>query len=169
MAQPPAPRVSPFEQIRHEDEDGEFWSARELSTLLGYVQWRNFAEVVEKAEIACETSGHEISDHFADVSKMIPIGKGGKRKVIDCHLSRYACYLVVQNGDPAKRMIAMGQTYFAAQTRRAEILGDLSSMSEAQQRIILRDQLSEAHSSLNETLDSIGIEDYAPFCQRPHA
>ncbi len=161
----PAPRISPFEQIRHTDDDGEYWSARELAKLLDYTKWNNFVDVIQKARLACETSGHQPSDHFAESGKMIPIGKGGTRRVTDWQLSRYACYLIVQNGDPAKKMVAMGQTYFAAQTRRAEILSDLSEMSVAQQRIVLCDQLTEAHGHLAQTLDEIGLddEDFSPF------
>jgi DNA-damage-inducible protein D len=97
MMQPTQPkRVSPFEAIRHEDEDGEYWSARELAVVLEYSGWQRFKEVVQRAMVACETSGQEVSDHFNESVKMITIGKGGQRKQVDYQLSRYACYLVVQ-------------------------------------------------------------------------
>lgn len=136
---------SPFELIRHTTDDGvDYWSGRELSKLLGYAQWRNFAGVVEDAKTACEGSGQAISDHFADASIMIPIGKGAQRKADDFHLSRYACYLVVQNADPEKSIVALGQTYFAVQTRRAELADEaaLAGMTEDQQRLYIRQQLS---------------------------
>lgn len=114
-----------FEGIRQLDEDGnEFWSARDLAPLLEYQDWRNFLQVVDKARVACEQSGRPVDDHFGDVTKMVPIGSGAHRSVPDVHLSRYACYLIVQNGDPSKPVIANGQTYFAMQTRRQELADD---------------------------------------------
>jgi hypothetical protein len=109
--------TSLFAQIRHETDDGfEYWSARDLAKALGYEDYRNFVNVIQKARIACENSGQAVEDHFVDVTDMIPIGKGGKRKVANVHLSRYACYLIVQNADPEKEVVALGQTYFAVQT-----------------------------------------------------
>src|SRR4051794_37065859 len=128
--------MSPFEAIRREDENGEYWSARELAAVLGYAQWRNFKTAVEKARTACETSGHAPVDHIADTSKMIEMGKGALREVEDFRLSRYACYLIVQNADPDKPIVALGQTYFASQTRAAEL-------SQDQERVYLRDQVAE--------------------------
>lgn len=110
-----------FESIRQQDEAGdEFWSARALAPLLDYQDWRNFMQVVDKARLACEQSGQAAADHFGDVTKMVNIGSGAQRPVPDVHLSRYACYLIVQNGDPGKSVIANGQTYFAMQTRCQE-------------------------------------------------
>jgi DNA-damage-inducible protein D len=103
-----------FEAIKHIRDDGsEYWIARELSIELDYAQWRNFSSVLDKARLACKNSGFDIDDHFAEVSKMVEIGSGTNRRVIDFELSRYACYLVVQNGAPRKEVIALGQTYFA--------------------------------------------------------
>ena len=111
-----------FEDAKHIDEFGnEYWSARELKTILGYSQWRRFNEVIEKAKIACKNSNYNASEHFADAGKMILIAKGGERNVLDYHLSRYACYLIAQNGDSRKPIIALAQTYFAIQTRRQEL------------------------------------------------
>src|SRR5260370_11388034 len=116
--------VSPFEQIRQLDDQGnEFWSARDLADVLGYDEWRNFLNAISKAREACENSGHLPSDHFVDANKMIALGKGGQRKVADVHLSRYACYLVVQNADPSKQIVALGPTYFAVRPREAELAG----------------------------------------------
>ncbi len=114
--------VSPFEQIRHEtDNGGEYWSARELSKVLGYTEYSKFKNSVQKAIEACENSSHAVDDHFAHVSDMVTIGSGAQRKIEDVHLSRYACYLVVQNADPSKEIVALGQTYFAVQTQLATL------------------------------------------------
>ena len=105
-----------FEEIKHISENGlEFWYARELSDVLTYTQWRNFAKVLERAMLSCNNSGYEVSDHFAEVSKTIEMPKDATKKIVDYKLTRYACYLTVQNGDPRKEIIALGQTYFAIQ------------------------------------------------------
>ena len=133
---------SPFEAIRRTTEDGaEYWSARELSKILGYTEYGKFRNAIKRAETACESSGQAISDHFAHVSDMIATGKGAHRQVEDVHLSRYACYLIVQNADPEKPIVALGQTYFAVQTRRAELADELASMPEAQRRLAMRDEV----------------------------
>ena len=111
-----------FENIKHTDENGtEFWYARELQTALEYAQWRRFQESIVRAKTACEASGLDVEDHFANVGKMITLAKGAQREIADVKLSRYACYLIVMNGDPRKEVIALGQTYFAVKTRQKEI------------------------------------------------
>lgn len=103
------------------EDDSEFWFARDLAPLLEYQDWRNFLQVIEKEKVSCQTSGYAIADHFCEVTKMVGLGSGAKRGITDYELSRYACYLIVQNGDPSKPVIANGQTYFALQTRRQEL------------------------------------------------
>lgn len=111
-----------FEDIKHIDEDGnEYWFARELMPLLEYSKWERFSNAIENAKIACDNSGYNVNEHFPRVGKLINIGKGGKRKVDDYKLSRYACYLIAQNGDSRKKAISLAQTYFAIQTRKQEL------------------------------------------------
>lgn len=163
-------QVSPFDTIRRADENGaEFWSARELAEILGYTtNFRNFQPVIRRAEDACEGSGHTTSDHFAHVRNMISIGKGARRRVEDVHLSRYACYLIVQNADPDKPIVALGQTYFAVQTRRQELADEqlLQGMSEDQRRLFVRSQLAEHNRSLADAAFGAGVitpRDFALF------
>jgi DNA-damage-inducible protein D len=164
-----APRHRTFESIKQINEnDSEFWFARELAPLLDYQDWRNFLQVIEKSKIACERSGHPVLDHFGEVTKMVALGSGAQRGIPDYRLSRYACYLVVQNGDPSKATIANGQTYFALQTRRQE-LGDekaFAGMSEDQRRLMLRGELTHHNKALSATARGAGVEtpvDYAVF------
>lgn len=158
-----------FEAIRHLDDDGhEFWLARELAATLNYVQYRNFFQVIQKAREACRNSGHPEQDHFADVSNMVEIGSGAVRPVEDVQLSRYACYLIVQNADPAKPIIALGQTYFALQTRRQEMAdaAQFATLSEDERRLAIRNELTEHNKSLSAAAKSAGVEtplDYAVF------
>ena len=130
-----------FESIANEYEGVECWSARELAKLLGYAQWRNFENIVNKAKAACEHAEQEVSYHFAEVGKMVSLGSGSEREVSDYMLTRYACYLVAQNGDPRKPQVAFAQNYFAVQTRRAELV---------QQRILDYERI-QAHTKLAET------------------
>lgn len=140
--------ASVFEAIRHQDsEGGEFWSARDLMAALEYTNWRNFKDAVQAAMKACEASEFAVSDHFDPSIKMIPLGKGAQRRVDDWRLSRYACYLIVQNGDASKPVVALGQTYFAVQTRRMELADAaradaLAGLDETQRRLIAREQLA---------------------------
>lgn len=158
-----------IEEARQFDEDGnEFWSARDIAPLLEYQDWRNFMQVVDKARLACEQSGRPVADHFGDVTKMVGIGSGAQRPVPDVHLSRYACYLIVQNGDPAKPVIANGQTYFAMQTRRQELADDkkFSQLSEDEKRLAIRNELALHNKHLAAAAKDAGVEtslDYAIF------
>jgi DNA-damage-inducible protein D len=159
-----AQRPSPFEQIRRETDDGsEYWSARELAKILGYTEFGKFRNALQKAEVACENSGQEVEDHFAHVSDMITIGKGGRRKVEDVRMSRYACYLVVQNADPSKEIVAIGQTYFAVQTRRQERSDELASLTAEQRRLYLRGELSSHNRRLAEAANQAGVVEPIDF------
>lgn len=126
-----------FEDIKHINENGqEFWYARELQKVLEYTEWRNFCNIIDKAKIACETSGNDIADHFVDINKMVMAGVAPK-PIDDITLSRYACYLIVQNGDPRKEVIAVGQTYFAVKTRQQELIENYDELSESQKRLAI--------------------------------
>ena len=156
--------ISPFERIRRTNKTGnEFWSSREFADVLGYTDYRNFETVVGKAKVACFNSGQRVEDHFVDLTEMIEIGKGGQRSVQSVMMSRYACYLAIQNADPTKEIVAMGQTYFAVQTRRQE-LGELES--EDQKRLLLRGEMRTHNAKLAEVARVAGVadaRDYAIF------
>ena len=164
------PQTSIFEQIRHIDENGiEYWSAREMAKVLEYSEYRHFLPVIDKAKEACSNSNNSPLNHFEDVLEMIKIGKGGKREVESVKLSRYACYLIIQNADPSKEIVANGQNYFAVQTRLAEInqMDEYNRLtSEEEKRLFLRNELARHNSQLADAAKNAGIiksVDYAIF------
>jgi DNA-damage-inducible protein D len=158
-----------FDGIRHLDEDGnEYWLARQLARVLEYSQYRHFLPVLERAIEACRNSGQRVEDHMEDVLTMVDIGSGAQRQVEDVRLSRYACYLIVQNGDPSKPVIANGQTYFAMQTRRQELAdaAQLAGLSEDDKRLAIRNELATHNKHLAAAAKDAGVEtplDYAVF------
>lgn len=156
-----------FESIKHVNEYGqEYWLARELQSVLEYAQWRRFSETVERAKLACKNSGFSIDDHFANVGKMVDIGSGAEREIDDVMLSRYACYLIVMNGDPRKEVIAAGQTYFAIKTREQELSDDYKELTEDQKRLAIRKEMKRHNASLADAAHDAGVVeplDYAIF------
>lgn len=156
-----------FESIKHYTEDGEeFWFARELQFVLEYSQWRRFSEAIERAKLACKNSGFEIEEHFADVGKSSPMPNGGYREIEDIMLSRYACYLIVMNGDPRKDIISIGQTYFAVKTRQQELIENYGELTEDQKRLAIRNEMIAHNKSLAEAAQMAGVidpRDYAVF------
>ena len=158
-----------FESIRQFDAAGhEFWLARPLARVLDYSEYRHFLPVLERAREACRNSRQAVADHFEDVLDMVEIGSGARRQVEDVRLSRYACYLIVQNGDPSKAVIANGQTYFALQTRRQELADDeqFAQLSEADKRLAIRNELATHNKHLAAAAKNAGVEtslDYAIF------
>lgn len=158
-----------FEQIKQTDENGnEFWSARDLSKVLEYSEYRHFIPVIERAKEACTNSGQNISDHFEDILEMVNIGSGAQRQTESVKLSRYACYLIVQNADPGKEIVAMGQTYFAVQTRMQEIrqMDEYNRLStEDEKRLFLRNEMAKHNTQLAAAAKDAEVEsiDYAIF------
>lgn len=144
-------RKKTFDDIKHINEYGEeFWYARELQTALEYSEWRNFLNIVEKAKTTCDNSGVNTFDHFVDINKMVEIGSGAERYIDDIMLSRYACYLIVMNGDSRKEIIALGQTYFAIKARQQELIDNYNELSEEQKRLAIRNEMKAHNKSLAE-------------------
>ena len=154
-----------FENIKHTDEYGcEYWYARELQTILDYTEWRKFSAVIEKAIVACSNSDTNVYDHFVGVDKMVEIGSKASRKISDYKLSRYACYLIAQNSDSRKRVIALAQTYFAIQTRKQEIIEkEYNSLTEDEKRIYQRNLTRKGNYSLNQTAKKSGVKNFDKF------
>ena len=154
-----------FEDIKHIDEYGnEYWLARELQDILGYNQWRSINDLIERAKDACQESRYNIDDHFAVQRKMIKLAKGATRNVIDYKLSRYACYLIVMNGNPKKEIIALAQTYFTIQTRKQELSEkEYNELTEDEKRLYRRNQARKGNLSLNKTAVNSGVRNLARF------
>ena len=156
-----------FEEIKKIREDGtEYWNARELSEVLQYKKWENFSKVIDRAKLACQNSGRNIEDHFPEVRKMVEIGSNTIRELLDYELSRYACYLIVQNGDPRKEVIALGQTYFAIQTRRQEVADYFNKLDEDNKRLVIHGDIKQWNQMLLEAAHNAGVitnEEYAGF------
>lgn len=156
-----------FEEIKKIREDGtEYWNARELSEVLQYKKWENFSKVIDRAKLACDNSGLSIQDHFPEVRKMVEIGSNTVRELLDYELSRYACYLIVQNGDPRKEVIALGQTYFAIQTRKQEVADYFNQLDEDNKRLVIRGDIKQWNQMLLEVAHNLGVittQEYAEF------
>jgi DNA-damage-inducible protein D len=144
-----------FEESAYEQDGIEYWLARELQILLGYSDWRNFSNAIDKAKESCNTSGDEASDHFVDVNKLVPIGSGAERPKSDIMLTRYACYLIAQNGDPKKEEIAFAQSYFAIQTRKQELLEERIHLNE---RLHAREKLAATESDFSRNIYERGVD-----------
>ena len=150
--------------MKHKD-GAEYWSARDLSKVLQYSKWENFSKVIDRAKLACKNSGFEVGDHFPEVRKIVKTG-ALERKIIDYELSRYACYLIVQNGDPRKEVIALGQTYFAIQTKRQEVADYFNQLDEDNKRLVIRGDIKQWNQMLVEAAHNAGVltnEEYAEF------
>ena len=157
-----------FERVKKVNDNGvQYWLARDFQSILQYSSWDKFLNVIEKAKEACRNSGHNSEDHFSHMVKMVPIGSGAQRETEDIKLSRYACYLIIQNADPAKEIVALGQTYFAVQTRRQELSDEFGKFgSDEEKRLFLRQQMKEHNRYLASAAKEAGVVkplDYAIF------
>lgn len=162
--------ITPFECIKRTNPLGnEFWSSRDFAQALGYTDYRNFEAVIEKARTACFNSGQRVEDHFVEITEMVGIGSGAQRSIRTIMMSRYACYLVIQNADPAKEIVAVGQTYFAVQTRRQEMSDE---EVEAERRMLLRNEMKKHNTQLADAARGAGViepRDYAIFQNHGYA
>jgi DNA-damage-inducible protein D len=160
----PTGKDSPFEQIKQTNETGnEYWSSRDFAQILGYTDYRNFEQVIKKARTACFNSGQRIEDHFVDITEMVGIGSSAQRPINAVYMSRYACYLIVQNADPGKEIVALGQTYFAIQTRKQEVS---EQETEDKRRLLLRQEIKTHNVRLAGAAKEAGVvkaSDYAIF------
>jgi len=156
-----------FETIKQISESGEeYWFARDLQVTLQYTEWRNFQKVIDRAMLACKNSGFSVSDHFVEVNKMIKLAKTAEKRVVDYKCTRYACYLIVQNGDPRKEIIALGQTYFAIQTRRQELADTFNQLDENNKRLVVRGNIKQWNQLLAQAAYNAGVisdEEFAIF------
>ncbi len=154
-----------FESIKHIDEDGnEYWSARELQKVLEYSEWRKFKPIISKAMRSCFNSNQSVFNHFAQLAEMVEIGSKTKRKIEDYKLSRYACYLIAQNADPRKEVVALAQTYFAVQTRKQELLEkEYNLLTEDEKRLYQRNLTRKGNYSLNQTAKKVGVKNFDKF------
>ena len=154
-----------FEDIKHIDENGvEFWYARELMPILQYSNWQNFEKIIDKAKISCENSGISVFEHFIDVNKTIKMPKGAEKTILDYELTRYACYLIAQNGDSRKKVIALAQTYFAVQTRKQELTEkEYSMLTEDEKRFYQRNLTRKGNYSLNQAAKKAGVKNFDKF------
>ena len=154
-----------FEDIKHIDENGvEFWYARELMPILQYSNWQNFKKIIDKAKISCENSGISVFEHFIDINKTIKMPKGAEKNILDYELTRYACYLIAQNGDSRKKVIALAQTYFAVQTRKQELTEkEYSMLTEDEKRFYQRNLTRKGNYSLNQAAKNAGVKNFDKF------
>jgi len=153
--------VKYLDEIKRRDSKGfDYWHARDLQNLLGYAEWRNFEDAIDRAKMACESSGGIPRHHFGDVTKMVPLGSDAKRDIVDVVLTRLACYLIAMNGDPRKPEVAAAQNYFAIQTRRQELA---DQFNEVEDRLALRERVRDANKDLNSAAKDVGVQNYAYF------
>ena len=170
MADLKAQEYKRFEDIKHTTDEGvEFWYARELSTVLEYAQWRNFSKVIDKAMLACKNSGFSVLDHFADVSKTIPMPKGAEKKILDYMLSRYACYLIMQNGDPRKEVISRPDLLLPFRPAGRKLPDVFNQLDEDSKRLVIRGEVKSWNSMLAEAAHRAGITEQVEYAEFQNA